>query len=89
MGYENQDFPLPPVEAEHGPSWARPNWPPVETDDLTGALDPTQMQVAVKAAAKAQGKAVSDADAVQAADPPLSRAWTSGRQSRSAGPVAA
>ncbi|WP_022681281.1 2-oxoglutarate dehydrogenase E1 component [Sphingobium bisphenolivorans] len=63
MGYENQDF-----EIERGPSWARTNWPPVETDDLTGALDPTQMQVAVKAAAKASGKAVSDADAVSAAD---------------------
>uniref|UniRef100_UPI0035C6B570 2-oxoglutarate dehydrogenase E1 component n=1 Tax=Sphingobium sp. TaxID=1912891 RepID=UPI0035C6B570 len=39
-----------------------------DTDDLTGALDPTQMQVAVKAAAKSAGKAVSDADAVSAAD---------------------
>lgn len=63
MGYENQDF-----EAERGPSWARSNWPLTDTDDLTGALDPTQMQVAVKAAAKAAGKAVSDADAVSAAD---------------------
>lgn len=63
MGFENQDF-----EVERGPSWARDNWPLTTTDDLTGALDPTQMQVAVKAAAKAQGKAVSDADAVQAAD---------------------
>ncbi|WP_340265365.1 2-oxoglutarate dehydrogenase E1 component [Sphingobium mellinum] len=63
MGYENQDF-----EIERGPSWARTNWPPTDTDDLTGALDPTQMQVAVKAAAKAGGKAVSDADAVSAAD---------------------
>ncbi|AMK23906.1 MULTISPECIES: 2-oxoglutarate dehydrogenase E1 component [unclassified Sphingobium] len=63
MGYENQDF-----EIERGPSWARTNWPPIDTDDLTGALDPTQMQVAVKAAAKAAGKAVSDTDAVSAAD---------------------
>ncbi|MFK4792019.1 2-oxoglutarate dehydrogenase E1 component [Sphingobium sp. ZW T5_29] len=63
MGYENQDF-----EVEHGPSWARSNWPLSDTDDLTGAMDPTQMQVAVKAAAKASGKAVSDADAVSAAD---------------------
>jgi len=68
MGYENQDFPLPADDAERGPSWARRNWPPIDTDDLTGALDPTQMQVAVKAAAKASGKAVSDADAVGAAD---------------------
>lgn len=63
MGYENQEF-----EVERGPSWARTNWPPVETDDLTGALDPTQMQVAVKAAAKSAGKAVSDADVAQAAE---------------------
>ncbi|HUD91575.1 2-oxoglutarate dehydrogenase E1 component [Sphingobium sp.] len=63
MGYENQDF-----EIERGPSWARDNWPLSDTDDLTGAMDPTQMQVAVKAAAKAAGKAVSDADAVAAAD---------------------
>lgn len=63
MGYENQDF-----EVEQGPSWARSNWPLSETDDLTGAMDPTQMQVAVKAAAKASGKAVKDADAVSAAD---------------------
>ncbi|MFP5433100.1 MAG: 2-oxoglutarate dehydrogenase E1 component, partial [Alphaproteobacteria bacterium] len=63
MGYENQDF-----EIEQGPSWARPNWPLSDTDDLTGALDPTQMQVAVKAAAKAAGKAVSDADIAQAAE---------------------
>ncbi|EQB09312.1 MFS transporter [Sphingobium quisquiliarum P25] len=63
MGYENQDF-----EVEQGPSWARSNWPLSETDDLTGAMDPTQMQVAVKAAAKASGKAVTDADAVSAAD---------------------
>ena len=63
MGYENQEF-----EMEQGPSWARPNWPLSDTDDLTGAMDPTQMQVAVKAAAKAAGKAVSDADIAQAAE---------------------
>ena len=68
MGYENQEVFDGVGEAERGPSWARTNWPPIDTDDLTGALDPTQMQVAVKAAAKANGKAVSDADAVSAAD---------------------
>ena len=26
-----------------GPSWARANWPPTDTDALTAALDPTQM----------------------------------------------
>ena len=68
MGYENQDFPLASDEAEQGPSWAKSNWPPIDTDDLTGALDPMQMQVAVKAAAKAQGKPASDADIAQAAE---------------------
>jgi 2-oxoglutarate dehydrogenase E1 component len=34
------------------PSWARPNWPPAIDDSLTAALDPTQMAVAPKAAAK-------------------------------------
>ena len=33
-----------------GPSWSRPNWPPADTDALTAALDPTQMQPAPKAA---------------------------------------
>lgn len=68
MGYENQEVFDGVGEAERGPSWARTNWPPIDTDDLTGALDPTQMQVAVKAAAKTNGKAISDADAVSAAD---------------------
>ncbi|MGF7149047.1 2-oxoglutarate dehydrogenase E1 component [Sphingomonas zeicaulis] len=34
------------------PSWARPNWPPSDTDPLTAGLDPTQMQVEPKAAPK-------------------------------------
>ncbi|MDB5737903.1 MAG: 2-oxoglutarate dehydrogenase component, partial [Sphingomonas bacterium] len=33
-----------------GPSWARPNWPPTETDALTAGLDPTQMAPAPKPA---------------------------------------
>ncbi|MET0249293.1 MAG: 2-oxoglutarate dehydrogenase E1 component [Sphingobium sp.] len=68
MAYEDQGFAGLSDEAEQGPSWARTNWPPIDTDDLTGALDPTQMQVAVKAAAKAQGKAASQADVAEAAD---------------------
>lgn len=28
-----------------GPSWARPNWPSKDTDALTAALDPTQMEL--------------------------------------------
>ncbi|SCW37136.1 2-oxoglutarate dehydrogenase E1 component [Sphingobium faniae] len=63
MGYENQDF-----EVERGPSWARTNWPPIDTDDLTGALDPTQMQVAIKAAAKSVGKVAGEAEVAQAAE---------------------
>lgn len=61
------DFEFPNIEAEQGPSWARRNWPDSSTDDLTGAMDPTQMAVEIKAAAKAAGKPVSDADATQAA----------------------
>ena len=64
MGIENQDF---TSEHESGPSWARANWPLADTDDLTAALDPTQMAVAVKAAAKAAGKATSEADIALAA----------------------
>ncbi len=33
-----------------GPSWAKPNWPPAETDALTAGLDPTQMAPAPKPA---------------------------------------
>ena len=67
MGYEGQDFDGIATEVERGPSWARPGWPPASTDDLTAALDPTQMQVAVKAAAKAGGKTLTEAELAQAA----------------------
>jgi 2-oxoglutarate dehydrogenase E1 component len=33
-----------------GPSWSNPAWPPTSTDDLTAALDPTQMEPAPKPA---------------------------------------
>jgi 2-oxoglutarate dehydrogenase E1 component len=59
MGIENQDF---ETETERGPSWARANWPLAITDDLTGALDPTQMAAEIKLAAKAAGKPIGDAD---------------------------
>ncbi len=62
MGIENQDF-----ETERGPSWVRSNWPLVDTDDLNAALDPTQMAVAIKEAAKTVGKPMAEADAVSAA----------------------
>ena len=69
MGYENQDFPPVAAEVEHGPSWARDNWPLTDTDALTAALDPTQMEVVAKAAdkAKAASPAASQADVQSAA----------------------
>lgn len=62
MGIENHSF-----EREPGPSWARPNWPPTTTDDLTAALDPTQMAIEIKAAAKAAGKPLSEGEIERAA----------------------
>ncbi|WP_295498459.1 2-oxoglutarate dehydrogenase E1 component [Sphingorhabdus sp. EL138] len=62
MGVENQDF-----ELECGPSWERANWPLSATDDLTASLDPTQMALEVKAAAKAAGNPMAESDAVAAA----------------------
>ncbi len=44
-----------------GPSWARPDWPPADTDELTAALDPTQMAVAPKPAKSAPPAAVAAA----------------------------
>jgi 2-oxoglutarate dehydrogenase E1 component len=64
MGLETHDF---SAEHEAGPSWARPGWPPVATDDLTAALDPTQMAVVVKAAAAKAGVAIAEADLQRAA----------------------
>ena len=64
MGLENQDF-----TAEHkaGPSWSRPNWSPLVGDDLTAALDPTQMAVEIKKAAAKTGAPVAETDLVKAA----------------------
>ena len=55
MGYESNDFLL--EEPQPGPSWARADWRTAE-DDLTRALDPTEMQVAIKAAASKAGAAL-------------------------------
>jgi len=66
MGYQNQDF-TGTTEVEQGPSWARKGWPLDATDDLTAALDPTQMQVAVKAAAAKAGAPIAEADIARAA----------------------
>ncbi|MCW3847222.1 2-oxoglutarate dehydrogenase E1 component [Sphingomonas sp. LB-2] len=51
--------------AVSGPSWAQPNWPPKETDALTAALDPTQMEPAPKPA-KASAPAPAAAPAASA-----------------------
>ncbi|RYE04085.1 MAG: 2-oxoglutarate dehydrogenase E1 component, partial [Sphingomonadales bacterium] len=55
-----------------GPSWKQANWPLTDTDSLTAALDPTQMEPAPKpakggAAAPAPKAAVSEADIARAA----------------------
>jgi 2-oxoglutarate dehydrogenase E1 component len=42
-----------------GPSWEQPNWPLSTTDDLTAALDPTQMEPAPKPAKGAAPKPVA------------------------------
>jgi 2-oxoglutarate dehydrogenase E1 component len=52
MGNELHDF--LPDDPQPGPSWARPAWRTAE-DDLTLALDPTALQVAIKAAAAKAG----------------------------------
>lgn len=62
------DYETDAREHEAGPSWARPNWPLTDTDELTAALDPTQMVVELKKAAATKGVVVSDADIHRAAD---------------------
>ena len=66
MAYEGHEFETA-NEPEQGPSWQRLNWRFSESDELTGALDPTQMAVEIKAAAMAAGKPMPAADAVSAA----------------------
>ena len=58
MGNESQNF-LPEMGdqegPQQGPSWGNPSWlqQVVDSDaDLTAALDPTQMRIAVKQAAE-------------------------------------
>lgn len=58
-------------ETEKGPSWARPNWPVAELDDINLGLDPTQATIeAVKKAAAEKAAAaapVADPDAIRRA----------------------
>ena len=64
MGLETDTF---TADHEAGPSWARPNWSPLANDDLTAALDPTQMAVEIKKAAAKTGVPVAEGDLVKAA----------------------
>ncbi|WP_447760387.1 2-oxoglutarate dehydrogenase E1 component [Sphingopyxis panaciterrae] len=66
MNLERQSFDID--EPQAGPSWAPKNWPQIDSDDLTAALDPQQMQVAVKAAAAKAGASLSNAEVERAAD---------------------
>ncbi|WP_284125857.1 2-oxoglutarate dehydrogenase E1 component [Parerythrobacter aestuarii] len=72
MGNESHDF-LPEMGdqegPQQGPSWGNPRWlaEVVDSDaDLTAALDPTQMKLAVEAAAQKAGKA-TDPKAIERA----------------------
>ncbi|XUU59894.1 2-oxoglutarate dehydrogenase E1 component [Erythrobacter sp. HA6-11] len=72
MGNEQQNF-IPELSDQEGPqpgpSWARPNWLKEVSDsaaDLTQALDPTAMKMAVEQAAKKAGKA-ADPKAIEEA----------------------
>src|SRR5690349_7722562 len=51
------------IEREAGPSWARPNWPVAELDDLNLGLDPTEATI------EAFKKVASDRAAAGTADP--------------------
>jgi 2-oxoglutarate dehydrogenase E1 component len=64
MGIENETF---TAEHEAGPSWARAGWSPLVNDDLTAALDPTQMAVEIKKAAAKTSAPVAEGDLVKAA----------------------
>src|SRR3569833_1733522 len=72
MGNELHDFPLDAAEdgPQPGPSWQKAAWPILDAgseDELTQAMDPTAMQLAVKQAAKADGKPLPDERAVEQA----------------------
>ncbi|WP_427969056.1 2-oxoglutarate dehydrogenase E1 component [Altererythrobacter sp.] len=67
MGNENLDF--YPDDPQPGPSWGNPRWPltsPDSESDLTQALDPTAMKLAIKEAARKASKPL-DAKAIEQA----------------------
>jgi 2-oxoglutarate dehydrogenase E1 component len=55
------DAPAGFVEKEQGPSWARPNWPVAELDELNLGLDPTQAAIEKFKAAVAEKAAATGA----------------------------
>ncbi len=74
MGNESHDF-IPELGdqdgPQQGPSWGNPRWLAEVVDsgaDLTAALDPTQMRIAVAHAAEKAGKATDPKAVEQAAD---------------------
>src|SRR5215210_5557869 len=56
-------------DKDSGPSWARPNWPLADLDELNLGLDPTQAVIEkLAAASRAQAEAAgADPDAVRRA----------------------
>src|SRR5438309_6386319 len=56
-------------ERESGPSWARPNWPLAELDELNLGLDPTQAVIEKAKAAVAEriAQTTSDPEAIRRA----------------------
>jgi len=70
MGNEAQSF-LPELGPQDGPqpgpSWQNARWPVGDEDDLTQALDPTALKVAVKEAAAKAGQPVDEAAIERAA----------------------
>ena len=50
------------IEREAGPSWARPNWPIAELDELNLGLDPTQATIDKFKAAAADRAAQTTGD---------------------------
>ena len=61
------------IEREPGPSWARPNWPVAELDELNLGLDPTQATIEKFKAAVADKAAATGATPTRSAAPPTKR----------------
>src|SRR5690606_24436537 len=91
MGNEAQNF-LPELTApdgpQPGPSWQRARWPLDDGGDLTQALDPTAMKLAVKEASAKAGKP-TDESAIERAAADAIRAMMLVRTYRVRGHLAA